>query len=106
MTKRKLTSIEKMAYLKDFVTDGCTMSPDLEFSECCETHDLDYSTTENSRRQSDRKLRKCIDKKGYPYLSVIYWIGVRLMGWFPYYFGAAYDFRKEYATGRKKDTEV
>ena len=99
--KKKPTALEKVAYLKDFVTDGCSMSPDLEFSECCVEHDINYSTTELSRAESDTKLRQCIEKKGYPYLSVVYWIGVRLFGWMPYYFGDAYDFRKQYDEARK-----
>lgn len=98
--------VEKLAYLKDFSTDGCSMSPDLTFAECCVTHDIDYSLGEITRAESDRKLRQCISSKGYPYLSVVYWVGVRLFGWFPYYFQDSYDFRKEYAAAKKKDTEV
>jgi hypothetical protein len=101
MTKRKPTAIEKIAYLKDFVTDGCTMSPDLEFAECCNTHDLDYSTTDKTRTEADRDLRQCIDKKGYPYLSIVYWFGVRVFGWIPYYFGRGYAFRQFYTAAIK-----
>ncbi len=103
MTIRKPTSIEKIAYLKDFVTDGCSMAPDLEFSECCTEHDLDYSTTDRTREEADRNLRRCIDKKGYPYLSIVYWFGVRVFGWFPYYFGRGFDYRIEYAAAIKND---
>ena len=106
MMKRKLTAFEKISYLKDFVTDGCTMAPDLEFSECCDTHDLDYSTTDTTRAQADRRLRQCIHKKGYPFLSIVYWIGVRLMGWFAYYYGSAYDFRQEYIAGRNMEKDI
>ncbi len=78
------------------MTDGCTMAPDLEFSECCVEHDLNYCTIENTREQADHKLRICIYENGYPVLSVLYWITVRIVGWYPYYFGAAYGYRKEY----------
>jgi hypothetical protein len=64
-------------------------------------HDLDYSTTDKSREEADRTLRQCIDKKGYPYLSIIYWIGIRIFGWFPYYFGQGFDHRIRYAAAIK-----
>lgn len=96
MMKRKPSTIEKLKAVKDFPTDGCTMAPDLDFADCCKHHDFQYSTTHLTRLQSDRQLRYCIKNKGYPILCWVYWLGVRLFGWIPYYFGKSYKNRKIY----------
>ena len=101
-TPKKPTALEKVAYLKDFVTDGCSMSPDLEFSACCVEHDINYATGDITRAEADRKLRQCIAAKGYPYLSIVYWMGVRLFGWMPYYFGNSYEYRQEYEKAKSQ----
>lgn len=101
LNKRNPTLYEKLKSLTDFVTDGCTMSPDLVFSECCVDHDVNYATGEINRKEADRELRKCISSKGYPFLCWVYWLGVRLAGWIPYYFGHTADFRHEWQSHSK-----
>ena len=96
MTKRNPTRYEKLTAVTDFVTDGCSMSPDMVFSECCVEHDIDYATGFVSRADADLKLRECIKAKGFPILCYVYWIGVRLFGWMPYYFGKSQKQRKKY----------
>ena len=64
-------------------SDGCTMSPDLWFGECCEMHDVMYRTGRDmqgrfvSRTHADKLLRKCMQEQGL-FLPWIYWIAVRL----------------------------
>jgi hypothetical protein len=66
--------------IKEFSTDGCTMSPDFDFRDCCVRHDLDYWRGDVTRAEADRRLRQCIKEKGYVVLPWIYWAGVRLFG--------------------------
>ena len=87
---------EQVKCLTDFATDGCTMAPDLVFSDCCVDHDIYYATTIIDRHEADKRLRKCIAARGFPALSWVYWLGVRLFGWYPYYFGFNYELRLEY----------
>lgn len=93
MTKRKPTKTEMVGCFTDLLTDGCTMSPELEFTDFCNEHDYDYVLGELTREEADRDLRKNIASSGYPLLSWVYWVGVRLFGWFPYYFGVSYNVR-------------
>ena len=97
MMKRDPTTLEKLKYLGDFVSDGCSLAPDLVFFDCCEQHDLDYSTNVK-RATADKKLCLCIRDTGHPVLARIYWIGVRLGGWWGYYFGPSAEKRREYIT--------
>ena len=76
---------EKMQFNNKRLPDGCTLSPDFNFKECCNEHDIDYMTKRVSRRESDKKLRQCIAKKGvgfynYRVLPWVYWAGVRVFG--------------------------
>jgi len=64
----------------DFISDGCTYSPDFDFYHCCEEHDWYYHTGDISRKIADKKLRECIRKKGYIILPWIYWAAVRAFG--------------------------
>ncbi len=101
--KRDPTLYEKFKSLVDFVTDGCTMSPNLVFYSCCVDHDVDYATGEVSREEADRKLRQCISSKNYPILCWVYWLSVRLMGWIPYYFGHSADLRNDWQSHNKNN---
>jgi hypothetical protein len=69
--------------IKEFSTDGCTMSPDFDFRECCVRHDYDYYD-QVPRKKADLKLKACIAKKGHPILARVYYRGVRCFGWFRY----------------------
>lgn len=66
--------------IKEFTSDGCTMSPDFDFRDCCVRHDLDYWRGDMTRAQADARLRECIQTRGYFVLPWIYWVGVRLFG--------------------------
>lgn len=66
---------------KGFTYDGCTSSPDFNFGyDCCGEHDYYYQSGEISRAEADKRLRKCMQKKGYIVLPWVYWAGVRLFG--------------------------
>jgi len=75
----------KAEFNEKVLKDYCTKSPDFNFSDCCKAHDEDYEIEKVSRWAADRKLRKCISKKGlglyrYRVLPWVYWAGVRVFG--------------------------
>ena len=73
--------------------DWCTAWPDrwahIDYSECCHQHDLDYDAIRNmtffkgafERRKADYRLMRCIKKAGLPWMGLVMFIGVRLVGW-------------------------
>jgi len=66
---------------KGFKYDGCTAVPDFDFgSDCCGEHDYHYQANDCSRAEADKRLRECIQKKGYVVLPWVYWLGVRIFG--------------------------
>ena len=66
---------------KGFKYDGCTAVPDFDFgSDCCGEHDYHYQANDSTRAEADKRLRECIQKKGYIVLPWIYWLGVRIFG--------------------------
>ena len=71
----------------DFKSDGCSSFPDGDYVDCCVAHDVDYyfGGTEAERKSSDKRLYKCVRKKGHKYLSVMMYIGVRIgaVRWLP-----------------------
>jgi hypothetical protein len=69
--------------IKEFSSDGCTMSPDFDFRDCCVRHDYDYHD-QVPRKKADLKLKACIEKKGHPKLAKLYYFGVRAFGWLRY----------------------
>ena len=81
MGKQKKGIKGRTKELKDFLSDGCTLSPDFEFYDCCYDHDVAYHFQHCSRWAADRRLRQCIRAEGYILLPWIYWVGVRLAGW-------------------------
>jgi hypothetical protein len=64
---------------KPFRTDGCTLSRDFNFRQCCEAHDLHYwrGGTRAQRKEADIAFRDCIRDSGHPYLAEIYYLAVR-----------------------------
>lgn len=72
--------------------DGCTSSPDLAYTECCNRHDKDYTTgtDENgfkiTRAQADKRLYECMKRAGVTpivgrfIVPAFYYIAVRLFG--------------------------
>lgn len=68
---------------RGFTYDGCTAVPDFDFgADCCAEHDMYYQSQEITRKEADKRLRQCIQKKGYVVLPWIYWAGVRCLGWY------------------------
>ena len=62
--------------------DHCTLSPEGDWSLCCEAHDREYEDPEaTDRAAADKHLRECIAARGHRVVCWIYWIGVRLFGW-------------------------
>ncbi len=80
----KFTDQCKLVYQgfkQGFTYDGCTAVPDFNFgTDCCGEHDYHYQDGEVSRAEADKRLRQCIQKKGYVVLPWVYWLGVRLFG--------------------------
>ncbi len=62
--------------------NGCTLTPDFDFVDCCNRHDLCYcqGCTEADRELCDERLRVCIRQTGHPTLAEIYFRGVRVFG--------------------------
>jgi len=66
---------------KGFKYDGCTAVPDFDFGyDCCGEHDYHYQALDVTRAEADKRLRQCIQKKGYIILPWVYWLGVRIFG--------------------------
>ena len=69
--------------LQTFRTDRCSMSPDLDFGDCCVTHDYLYwkGGTSRARAEADQQFRTCIrERSDWPALSGVYHTFVRLGG--------------------------
>lgn len=64
------------------VADGCTGSPDFNFTECCNMHDLAYNKggTENDRKAADKAMQRCIAAKKGHIIAKLYHVAVRLFG--------------------------
>ena len=68
--------------LQPFTTDGCSIVPDFSFTPCCVAHDLDYwaGGTYEQRKQSDKNLKSCIEKKSNALVANMFYWGVRMGG--------------------------
>ncbi|MDH5573265.1 MAG: phospholipase, partial [Gammaproteobacteria bacterium] len=72
------------------VSDGCTMSPDLDFRDCCEMHDMIIRFNQCDRKHADTLLKKCIRQKKrrkifkllFKPVAYIYYLGVRMQARF------------------------
>lgn len=65
-----------------WIPNGCTGVPDFDFGYCCDAHDICYCAggTEADRKECDLQLKDCIRDSGHPFLAIIYYAGVRLLG--------------------------
>lgn len=87
-----------MKKLKDlsgmFTANGCSGVPELTMHLCCNQHDRDYRT--KSKLKADWEFVSCGYRKAKTYkvgsgkiftytIATIYYIGVSLFGWWPYY---------------------
>jgi hypothetical protein len=63
--------------------DGCTLSPDLNFTEMCNLHDMAYAQGGGAveRKKADLELYCGIKQRTNRFTAAVYWIGVRLFGW-------------------------
>lgn len=72
--------------------DGCTSSPDLFYTACCNRHDKDYTTGTDehgfkiTRAQADKRLFDCMKRAGKTpivgrfIVPAFYYVAVRLFG--------------------------
>jgi hypothetical protein len=67
---------------QECTADGCTASPDLNFVDCCNSHDIAYCRggTENDRLAADQALYNCIRARTNRFLAAIYYHAVRAYG--------------------------
>lgn len=67
---------------KPFHTDGCSMSLDGDWQQCCITHDIAYwcGGSREDRREADRALASCVAEQGHPIYSRFMYGGVRTGG--------------------------
>lgn len=67
----------------DFVTDGCSSSPDGSWVECCIEHDISYwcGGSYEERVEADAALGECVTEKGFGVLhGAITELGVKIGG--------------------------
>lgn len=81
----KMTPLEQVKMVAKsakaaFTSDGCTMSPDFTFRQCCVQHDMDYANPHIPRSFADDRMRRCIQSEGYVVLPWVYWLAVRVFG--------------------------
>jgi hypothetical protein len=65
-----------------FKSDGCSVAPDFNFTQCCLEHDKAYwrGGTCAERRAADQALKRCITENGHGFMSNVYYASVRLFG--------------------------
>ena len=66
-----------------FASDGCSVSPDGSWVDCCVLHDIRYwcGGSPEDRSYADRELRECVSEKGYGEThGLITELGVRVGG--------------------------
>ncbi|QGM80651.1 hypothetical protein [Otariodibacter oris] len=52
-------------------------------NNCCHQHDRDYGVKGTvSRSEADRRLRVCMIQNNKPVQAWVFWVVVRLFGWF------------------------
>ena len=65
----------------DLTTDGCSVSPDGWWSECCAEHDFYYRNDVGvTRDEADVYLYQCMNEKGAPLSAIVYYLFVRKFG--------------------------
>jgi hypothetical protein len=83
--------------------DGCTLSPDFDFSHCCDAHDASYwaGGSAAERKQTDRAFSECVATAGHDVLATVYYIGVRIGGTpylpTPWRWGFGWDYPQGYS---------
>lgn len=83
-----VTAFEGTNTIKDFTTDGCSMSPDgtldqpLAFLDCCIEHDVSYWQGGSAwkRRKADREFKACLKEVAPKAVAKLYYKAVRVNG--------------------------
>ena len=92
-----------------FTTDGCSVSPDGDWLDCCITHDLAYwcGGTSEERKLADEALKACVARVS-PARAPFMWLGVRMGGapWMPapWRWGYGWDYPAGYANPARAGT--
>lgn len=68
--------------ISPFTTDGCSVVPDLNFTDCCVFHDIAYwkGGTKEQRKAADEDLAACVAKKSNKLIGSMFYWGVKLGG--------------------------
>ncbi len=63
-----------------FITDGCSIWPDREWTQCCVAHDAHYwcGGSASERKRADQELRTCLEKVAPSGLATLTYWGVRV----------------------------
>ena len=64
-------------------SDGCTFAPELG-TPCCEVHDFlrRFKPDGITKREADKLFLRCMQNKTNFVIAYIYYLGVRVAGWF------------------------
>lgn len=95
-----------------FTTDGCTLWPNGEWTECCITHDMAYwcGGPNSLRRRADEELRSCVAQHSSHINASMMYYGVRLFAakWMPFPwrwgFGYSWPYKASETQGQPAET--
>ncbi len=77
-----------------FRTDGCSVSPNGSWVQCCVEHDVAYwcGGSAEDRKRADAKFRDCVAERQSEFLGDMMYLGVRVGGvpWHPFPWRWAY----------------
>ena len=88
--------------LTEFTTDGCSVIPDLEMTECCIEHDVAYwaGGTWEEKDKADEELKQCVESKSNALLGSMFYWGVYFGGSAErttgYHWGYGWKYKKGY----------
>lgn len=68
--------------LRSFTTEGCSVIPDFQMTDCCILHDLAYwkGGSSEDRLKADQDLASCVAEKSNSLFGSMFYLGVRLGG--------------------------
>ncbi len=80
--EHKILALHLARRLRRIDSDGCTMSPDFNFYDCCVWHDYYYRHPASpiTRAQADKLLYYCIKRKSNCVIAGVYYAAVRVGG--------------------------
>jgi hypothetical protein len=92
-----------------FTTDGCSLSPNGRWTECCVEHDMAYwcDGAASLRRAADQLLEACVEHDGRPVLAKLMYVGVRVggSGWLPFPWRWGYGYPWMHTAVASKDAK-